>query len=65
MLLPSTIVEKSFADRHKTVKFAKVFSLESLPLYGILAYLVALNAIDMYSSVTAVWCNYVYCCELN
>ena len=27
-------VEKTFAYSHKTVKFAKVFSLESFPLYG-------------------------------
>ena len=30
-----TIVEKSFTDWHKTAKFAKVFSLESFPLYVI------------------------------
>ena len=29
-----TIVDKTFTDRHKTAKFAKVFSLESFPLYG-------------------------------
>ena len=33
-LLCQTIAEKTFADRHKTAKFAKVFSLESFPLYG-------------------------------
>ena len=27
-------VEKKFAYSHKTVKFVKVFSLESFPLYG-------------------------------
>ena len=26
------VVEKTFADRHKTAKLAKVFSLESFPL---------------------------------
>ena len=31
-----TIAEKTFADRHKTAKFTKVFSLESFPLYGII-----------------------------
>ena len=32
---PPNFAEKTFANRHKTVKFAKVFSLESFPLYGI------------------------------
>ena len=27
-------VEKTFANSHKIMKFAKVFSLESFPLYG-------------------------------
>ena len=31
-----TIAEKTFTDRHKTVKFAKVFSLENFPLYDLL-----------------------------
>ena len=30
-----TIAEKTFAERHKTAKFAKVYSLESFPLYCI------------------------------
>ena len=30
-----TIIEKTFADRYKTAIFAKVFSLESFPLYSI------------------------------
>ena len=29
-------MEKTFANHHKTTKFAKVFSLESFPLYGML-----------------------------
>ena len=32
---PPNFAEKIFANHHKTVKFAKVFSLESFPLYGI------------------------------
>ena len=32
---PSNFAEKTFANSHKTAKFAKVFSLESFPLYGI------------------------------
>ena len=32
---PSIFTEKTFMDRPKTLKFAKVFSLESFPLYGI------------------------------
>ena len=31
-----TIVEKTFAGRHKTGKFVKVFSLESFPLYSVM-----------------------------
>ena len=31
---PPNFVEKTFTDNHKTAKFAKVFSLESFPLYG-------------------------------
>ena len=34
-----TIMEKTFAERHKTVKFVKVFSLESFPLYSICTYM--------------------------
>ena len=30
-----TIVEKTFADRYKTAKFAKSLSLESFPLHNI------------------------------
>ena len=32
---PPNFVEKTFANSHKTSKFAKVFSLESFPLYSI------------------------------
>ena len=32
---PPNFVEKTFTNGHKTAKFAKVFSLESFPLYGI------------------------------
>ena len=31
--MPPNFTEKTFANSHKTVKFAKVFSLESFPLY--------------------------------
>ena len=31
---PPSFAEKTFANRHKTAKFAKVFSLESFPLYS-------------------------------
>ena len=34
--MPPNFVEKTFANNHKTVKFVKVFSLESFPLYSIL-----------------------------
>ena len=27
-------LEKTFANSHKTTKFAKLFSLESFPIYG-------------------------------
>ena len=33
---PPNFMEKTFANCHKTTKFAKVFSLESFPLYGML-----------------------------
>ena len=32
---PPNFAEKTFTNCHKTAKFAKVFSLESFPLYGI------------------------------
>ena len=31
---PLNFAEKTFTNSHKTVKFSKVFSLESFPLYG-------------------------------
>ena len=31
---PPNFTEKTFTNSHKTVKFAKVFSLESFTLYG-------------------------------
>ena len=31
---PPNFAEKTFANSHKIAKFAKVFSLESFPLYG-------------------------------
>ena len=31
---PPSFAEKTFANRHKTAKFTKVFSLESFPLYS-------------------------------
>ena len=34
-----TIMEKTFAERHRTVEFVKVFSLESFPLYSICTYM--------------------------
>ena len=33
---PPNFVEKTFTNSHKTLKFAKVFSLETFSLYGIL-----------------------------
>ena len=33
--LPPNFVEKTFTNSYKTSKFAKVFSFESFPLYGI------------------------------
>ena len=33
--MPPDFVEKTLANSHKTTKFAKVFSLESFPLYSI------------------------------
>ena len=31
---PKNVMEKTFANSHKTSKSVKVFSLESFPLYG-------------------------------
>ena len=31
---PPNFTEKTFTNSHKTLKFVKVFSLESFPLYG-------------------------------
>ena len=36
--MPQNFVEKPFADGSQTSKFTKVFSLESFPLYGIMAF---------------------------
>ena len=36
--MPPNFAEKTYAKNHKTVIFVKVFSLESLPLYGISGY---------------------------
>ena len=33
---PPNFAEKTFMNNHKTTKFAKVFSLENFPLYGII-----------------------------
>ena len=33
---PPNFAEKTYVHSHKTAKFAKVFSLESFPVYGIL-----------------------------
>ena len=33
--MPPNFTEKTFANSHKTGKFAKVFSLESFPLYTV------------------------------
>ena len=38
-----TIAEKTFADRHEKAKFAKVFSLESFPLYSIRCMIYPIN----------------------
>ena len=32
--MPPNFMEKTFANSHKTEKFAKVFFLESFPVYG-------------------------------
>ena len=39
--------EKTFADSSKTTKFAKVFSLESFPLYGIIGFFMAFYRFSM------------------
>ena len=42
--MPPNFVEKTFADSHKSVKFAKVFSLESFLLYDIINLITGLSA---------------------
>ena len=46
---PPNFMEKSFMNSHKTLKFAKVFSLKSFPLYGILqsGTVIHVTAIEM------------------
>ena len=55
--------EKTFADSPKPTKFAKVFSLESFPLYGTLQYYCfsgqqekALEA----GKITGMYCRVIY-----
>ena len=36
--MPPNFAEKTFANSHKTLKFAKIFFLESFPLYGTRAH---------------------------
>ena len=33
--MPPNFVEKTFTDSHKTSKFTKIFSLKSIPLWGV------------------------------
>ena len=35
-VMPPNFSETTFVDNYKTTKFAKIFSLESFPLYGVL-----------------------------
>ena len=44
--MPPNFTEKTFANSHKTVKFVKVFSLESFPLYGIFSEMVMVTFLD-------------------
>ena len=43
-------MEKTFVGDSKTVKFVNVFSLKSLPLYGICAIIVTVIIINMYDA---------------
>ena len=43
--------EKTFADSPKTMKFAKVFSLESLPLYGTISSVVIFSQVILSSMI--------------
>ena len=50
-------VEKTFANSHKTAKFAKVFYLESFPLYGI--HMCGISSLWQTSG------QFVYACSLQ
>ena len=54
---PPNFVEKTFANSHKTMKFAKVFSLKSFPLYGSTrgCTLYFCKISTWYMSIRAVW----------
>ena len=49
--MPPNVTEKTFVNSHKNSKFAKVFSLKSFPLYGILFNLNWVCAWTCYFSV--------------
>ena len=46
--MPQNFIEKTFADGSRALKFVKVFSLKSFPLYGI--QLSQINSITAYKS---------------
>ena len=50
--MPPNFVEKTFANSHKIMKFAKVFSRKSFTLYGIRATLKSRLRSDIISAVT-------------
>ena len=43
---PQDFVEKTFANSHKTLKFAKVCSLESFPLYTVYGFCLVLQILE-------------------
>ena len=51
-----TFSEKSFVDRYKTAKFAKVFSLENFPLFGIIMPLTLYVPYGGWGGIYNVWC---------
>ena len=47
-ITPPHFMEKAFANSHKTLKFAKVFSFQSFPLYSIGIWYIVLQYVSDY-----------------
>ena len=54
-ITPPHFMEKAFANSHKTLKFTKVFSLESFPLYSIGIWYIVLQYVSDYLLFYTMW----------